>query len=103
MAQREVYEAVVAHRDGAFITDRPALFSPAAAAQDPANAKGMYAPFAQILMPQEYTGWALETRAHVSASTRTMSFADGEIVCNERVIATASAVFRNPRPATVRR
>ena len=67
MAQREVYEAVVAHRDGAFITDRPALFSPAAAAQDPANAKGMYAPFAQILMPQEYTGWALETRAHVQS------------------------------------
>jgi uncharacterized protein (TIGR00369 family) len=48
-------------------------------------------------------GDTLETRAHVSASTRTMSFADGEIVCNERVIATASAVFRNPRPATVRR
>jgi hypothetical protein len=59
MTQREVYEEVVRHRDGGFITQRPALFSPAAAAQDPANAKGMYAPFAQILLPQEYTGWAL--------------------------------------------
>ena len=65
MTQRDTYEAVVLHRDGRFVVDRPALFSPAAAAQDPANLKGAYAPFAQLLLPQEYTGWALETRAHV--------------------------------------
>ncbi|WP_433362797.1 aminomethyl transferase family protein [Actinoplanes sp. CA-142083] len=63
--QRETYEAVVRHREGAFVSERPALFSPAAAAQDPANAKGAYAPFAQILLPQEYTGWAEESTAHV--------------------------------------
>ena len=63
--QRETYEAVVRHRGGAFIAERPALFSPAAAAQDAANAKGAYAPFAQILLPQEYTGWLEESQAHV--------------------------------------
>ena len=63
--QRETYEAVVRHRDGAFVAERPALFSPAAAAQDAANAKGAYAPFAQILLPQEYTGWLEESQSHV--------------------------------------
>lgn len=36
--------------------------------------------------------------ARVRSRTKTMSFVDGEISCGERVIATATAVFRNPRP-----
>ncbi|MFF5075771.1 hypothetical protein ACFY36_01885 [Actinoplanes sp. NPDC000266] len=40
-----------------------ARFSPAFEAQDPANAKGAFAPFAQLLLPQEYSGWAAESQA----------------------------------------
>jgi uncharacterized protein (TIGR00369 family) len=36
--------------------------------------------------------------ARVRSRTKTMSFVDGEISCGERLIATATAVFRNPRP-----
>ena len=63
--QRETYEAVVRHRDGSFIVERPALFSPAAAAQDITHDKGAFGTFAQILLPLEFTSWAEESRAHV--------------------------------------
>ena len=35
--------------------------------------------------------------ARVRSRTKTMSFVEGEILCEGRVIATATAVFRNPR------
>lgn len=38
--------------------------------------------------------------ATVTASTKTMTFVSGQITCDGRVLATATAVFRNPRPAT---
>ena len=65
--QRETYETVVRHWDDPFIAERPALFSPGAAAQDTANAKGAFGTFAQILLPLEYDGWMAETRAHVES------------------------------------
>jgi glycine cleavage system aminomethyltransferase T len=65
--QRSTYEAVVKLSDAPFITERPALFSPAAAAQDVANARGTYGRFAQILLPEEYTGWVEESRAHIES------------------------------------
>jgi len=37
--QRDLFEAVVGATDGRFILERPALFSPAAAAQDEVNGK----------------------------------------------------------------
>ena len=55
--QRQAYEAQYERADGAFIAERPALFSPAAAAQDEANLKGGFGRFAQILLPLEYTNW----------------------------------------------
>lgn len=44
-------------------------------------------------------GETLIGTAQVDASTRTTSFVSGRIRCGSRVIATASAVFRNPKPA----
>lgn len=63
--QRQTYEAVLGHDDAPFITERPPLFSPAAAAQDDANSKGCFGRFAQVLLPLEYTGWVEESLAHV--------------------------------------
>lgn len=63
--QRQAYEAVLGHDDAPFITERPALFSPAAAAQDDANTKSTFGRFAQILLPLEYTNWVEESLAHV--------------------------------------
>jgi glycine cleavage system aminomethyltransferase T len=65
--QRSTYEAVLRLNDAPFITERPALFSPAAAAQDEANARGTFGRFAQILLPEEYTGWGEESTAHVES------------------------------------
>ncbi|TVZ00659.1 aminomethyl transferase family protein [Trebonia kvetii] len=67
--QRETYEALLKHDDGPFITERPAYFSPAAAAQDEANLKGGFGRFAQILLPTEYAdGWLAESQAHVRSA-----------------------------------
>jgi glycine cleavage system aminomethyltransferase T len=68
--QREAYEALLlAGNDAPFISERPALFSPAAAAQDDANPKGAFGRFAQILLPQEYAdGWLAESQAHVQSA-----------------------------------
>ena len=63
--QRASYEALLEHADGPFITERPALFSPAAAAQDEANAGGTFGRFAQVLLPLEYTSWVDESQAHL--------------------------------------
>ncbi|MER5428515.1 aminomethyl transferase family protein [Streptomyces sp. NPDC002588] len=66
-AQRSTYESVLRLRDAPFVAERPAYFSPAAAAQDESNPQGAYAPFAQILLPLEYTGWIEECAAHVTS------------------------------------
>ena len=68
--QRQAYETLLrAGWDAPFIEERPALFSPAAAAQDDANPKGAFGRFAQLLLPQEYAhGWLAETQAHVQSA-----------------------------------
>ena len=66
--QRQAYEAMLDDDAAPFITGRPVLFSPAAAAQDEANAKGGYGRFAQILLPLEYGSWAQEAQAHVRSA-----------------------------------
>ncbi|NKT14602.1 thioesterase [Rhodococcus hoagii] len=43
-------------------------------------------------------GETVEGSARVTAQTRTMTFVTGEIGSGGRVLTTASAVFRNPRP-----
>ncbi|MGP2442217.1 aminomethyl transferase family protein [Streptomyces sp. JW3] len=64
--QRSAYERLVASgADAPFLTERPALFSPAAAAQDVMNIRGTYGRFAQLLLPLEYTHWVEEASAHV--------------------------------------
>jgi vanillate/3-O-methylgallate O-demethylase len=63
--QREAYETLLRVGDAPFITERPALFSPAAAAQDAGNPKGGFGRFAQIFLPLEYGNWAEESIAHV--------------------------------------
>jgi vanillate/3-O-methylgallate O-demethylase len=62
--QRASYDRLVANSDGAFITERPVLFSPAAAAQDDANGKGAYFRWGALLIPLEYGGWLEESVAH---------------------------------------
>jgi vanillate/3-O-methylgallate O-demethylase len=56
--QRQAYDTLLRTGwDAPFIDERPALFSPAATAQDDANSKGAFGRFAQLL-PQEYAdGW----------------------------------------------
>jgi len=63
--QRETYEDLVRLGSAPFVQERPALFSPAAAAQDEANLRGGFGQFAQILLPLEYTSWVEESTAHI--------------------------------------
>jgi glycine cleavage system aminomethyltransferase T len=65
--QRKTYEELLSLGDAPSVTQRPALFSPAAAAQDDANLKGCFGRFAQILLPLEYTNWVEESLAHVQS------------------------------------
>lgn len=44
-------------------------------------------------------GETLQGRACVERSTRTMSFTAGRLFVGDRLVATATAVFRNPAPA----
>ena len=68
--QRQAYDTLLRTGwDAPFIEERPALFSPAAAAQDDANPKGAFGRFAQLLLPQEYAdGWLAESQAHVQSA-----------------------------------
>ncbi|MFI6253912.1 aminomethyl transferase family protein [Streptomyces sp. NPDC051016] len=65
--QRTTYDAVRRLKGAPFIAQRPAYFSPAAAAQDASNTRGGFGEFAQTLLPLEYTDWTEESTAHVSA------------------------------------
>jgi uncharacterized protein (TIGR00369 family) len=38
--------------------------------------------------------------ARTTTSTKTMSFVEGQITCRDRILVTATAVFRNPRVLT---
>ncbi|MEU6198651.1 aminomethyl transferase family protein [Streptomyces sp. NPDC047061] len=65
--QRATYEEVLRLKDAPFVAQRPAYFSPAAAAQDESNALGSFGHFAQTLLPLEYTDWVEECGAHVTS------------------------------------
>jgi uncharacterized protein (TIGR00369 family) len=45
-------------------------------------------------------GETITGRARVTDRTKTMSFVSGEITCDGRMIASATAVFRNPRTSS---
>ena len=62
--QRETWEALKANPWGGFISDRPALFSPAAAAQDAANGKNTYMRFGPMYLAMEFSGTLAEAKAH---------------------------------------
>ena len=65
--QRQIYEAVKGAPDGPFDIERPAMFSPAAAAQDEQNGKGGHGQWAAMFLPTEFTDWVEESRAHVES------------------------------------
>jgi len=65
--QRESYDRVLDGIDGRFVLERPAMFSPAAAAQDEVNGKGGLHQRAAMFLPVEFTNWVDESRAHVES------------------------------------
>jgi vanillate/3-O-methylgallate O-demethylase len=66
--QRETYEAMKAAPWAPFIAERPALFSPAAAAQDPADGTNTYMRFGPMFLATEFTGTFAEARVHHDAA-----------------------------------
>jgi hypothetical protein len=86
--QRSGYYAVVGNPDGAFLTERPPLFSPAAAVQDQANGKGALQQWAAMFPPQEYTNWLDESQAHV----RTCYLGDWSALAKLEAVPTAVRV-----------
>lgn len=65
--QRRQYEQVVSHSDGAFVSERPPLFSPAVAVQDAAAGKPGLHQWAAMFLHSEYTDWVDESRAHAES------------------------------------
>lgn len=65
--QQQLYDQMLAAGDGAFPAQRPAIFSPAAPAQDPANGSALYFRWTPLFLPYEFTGWREESRAHVES------------------------------------
>lgn len=68
LAQRQQngYQALIADPHAPFVRERPALFSPAAAAQDAGNVRSTFGAFGPFFLPLEYTnGWVAESCAHV--------------------------------------
>lgn len=63
--QRARYAAMIASPEGPFDVERPAMFSPAAAAQDAGNDRGVFFRWTPLLIPYEYTNWVDECLAHV--------------------------------------
>ncbi|MDR7184348.1 glycine cleavage system aminomethyltransferase T [Microbacterium trichothecenolyticum] len=66
--QRERYDRLKADPRGAFDRERPAIFSPAAAAQDEGNGRTTVKRFGPLYLPSEYTGWSEEAAAHVESA-----------------------------------
>lgn len=64
-AYREAYESMRRAPDAPFITERPPLFSPAAAAQEESQAGTTLRRFGPMFLPLEYTSWIDEATAHV--------------------------------------
>ncbi|KRE23292.1 glycine cleavage T C-terminal barrel domain-containing protein [Agromyces sp. Soil535] len=64
---RATYLAFKNASSGPLIVERPALFSPAAAAQDAGTGKTAVGRFGPLYLPLEYTDWAEEGQAHVNS------------------------------------
>ncbi|GAA1704466.1 aminomethyltransferase family protein [Microbacterium sediminicola] len=62
--QRRTYEDFKAAPHGAFITERPAYFSPAAAAQDATAVSSTHMRFGPMFLATEFTNTFAEARAH---------------------------------------
>lgn len=65
--QREGWRKNAEMKDHPFILERPPLFSPAGAAQEPANGSGGWWRWSPLLLPLEYTHWLDESAAHVDS------------------------------------
>ncbi|GAA2229253.1 hypothetical protein N1031_06210 [Herbiconiux moechotypicola] len=64
---RDTYLAFKKASSGPLVTERPPLFSPAAAAQDAGTAKTAVGRFGPQYLPLEYSDWAEESIAHVTS------------------------------------
>jgi glycine cleavage system aminomethyltransferase T len=62
--QRQTYEALKAAPWAPFVAQRPAYFSPGAAAQDESNSSNTYMRFGPMFLATEFTGALAEARAH---------------------------------------
>lgn len=65
--QNDGYRLLEESPKGRFGEERPALFSPAIAAQEPANNSRLYFHWNPIFIPYEYTNWIEECSAHVQS------------------------------------
>ena len=66
-SQQDLYEKLLANPQAIFTHERPPIFSPAAAAQNPSNSSGLYFSWTPLLLPYEFSDWASESRAHVES------------------------------------
>ncbi|MFV0373751.1 hypothetical protein, partial [Microbacterium sp.] len=66
--QRELYERLRANPAGAFPHETPAMFSPAAAAQEEHNPTTAVKRFGPLYLPMEFTNWSHEASAHVESA-----------------------------------
>jgi len=64
-AYREAYAKLKAHPQGPFTEGQPAIFSPAAAAQDEHNGRSAVKRFGPQFLVNEFTNWVEEASAHV--------------------------------------
>jgi glycine cleavage system aminomethyltransferase T len=66
-AQREGWQKTVDLKDRPFVLERPAVFSPAGAAQEAGNGSGAWWRWTPLFLPTEYTHWLEESTAHVDS------------------------------------
>lgn len=64
--QRDLYERLLETQDRPFWSERPAVFSPAAAAQDQSGHTGLFFNWTPLFLPFEYSGWLHETRSYMT-------------------------------------
>jgi glycine cleavage system aminomethyltransferase T len=65
--QRDGWQKTVELKDRPFIVERPAVFSPAGAAQEVGNGSGAWWRWSPLFLPLEYTHWLEESAAHVDS------------------------------------
>lgn len=65
--QQEGWQKNADLKDRPFILERPAVFSPAGTAQEPANGSGGWWRWSPLLLPLEYSHWLAESAAHINS------------------------------------